>query len=291
MSTKPVLLTIGLPFFNNEKTIAQAIKSVLNQTYIHFELCLIDDGSTDQSYNIAKQVVGEDARVTIIRDGENKGLISRLNQIIDFSNGLYVVRMDADDIMMLDKLEKQVKCFEEYPEIDVVATAAYTIDEQNNVIGIRDIHSIQIRSGRDVIKSSILIHPTVMAKKSWFVQNRYDNAYFRAEDYELWCRTFNHTAFYRITEPLFFYREGNVSLNNYKLSMRTLRKILKNYGKKYLGCSELYIEISKTYLKNALYQTFGLFKLQHILSSRRNMTLTDNQRSHARTILNNLNNL
>jgi len=288
MLSKNALITVGLPFFNNEKTIAYAIQSVLAQTYTNFELYLIDDGSTDRSYDIASQVANADSRIKLLRDGQNKGLISRLNQIIDLANGLYIARMDADDIMIPTKLEKQVICFQEVPNADIISTAAYTIDEDNNVIGIRDTHSIKINSGRDVIKSSILIHPTVMVKKAWYVQNKYNHDYHRAEDYELWCRTFSHTIFYRITEPLFFYREGNVSLNNYSLSMQTLRKIFRIYGKNHLSSTELHIEIIKTYLKNALYQTFGFLKLQHLLSACRNRNLTGIEYAEANKILVNL---
>jgi len=282
------LVTIGLPFFNNEKTLLYAIKSILGQTYSNFELYLIDDGSTDSSYEIARKISETDPRVKLIIDGENRGLVSRLNQIIDLANGNYIARMDADDIMMKTKLEKQIKLLKEKPSIDVIATGAFTIDENNNITGVRDTKPIQIKTAKNVIKTAILIHPTIVAKKSWCLENKYDSGFHRAEDYELWCRTFHKTKFFRISEPLFFYREGKVSLRNYSLSMRTLRKIFRVYGPKYLSFSERNVEIAKTYIKNGLYQTFGVFKMQNLLSARRNQKLSDSDYAQANAILQDL---
>jgi glycosyltransferase involved in cell wall biosynthesis len=281
-------VTIGLPFFNNEKTLANAIKSVLKQTYKNFELLLIDDGSTDSSLKIAEELCNNDQRVHLIKDGLNKGLVSRLNQIIDTAKGYYIARMDADDIMMPTKLQKQVAVFEGISEVDVVATAAYTIDERNHLVGIRDVLPIEIKSEKDVIKSSLLIHPTIMAKTSWYLRNKYDEAYVRAEDYELWCRTFKHTKFFRITEPLFFYREGNVNIKSYCLSMKTLRKIFDVYGPLYLSSTETKLEIIKTFSKEFTYKVFGFFHVQHLLSAKRNHILSATQQKEALNILKNI---
>lgn len=270
-------ITIGIPFYNNEKTLELAIKSVIAQTFKNWELFLIDDGSTDNSVEIAKKNANSDSRINLICDGTNKGLVFRLNQIIDIANGDYIARMDADDVMLPERLEKQLAVFNENPKIDVVATAAYTIDENDNPIGIRDMDDINLKNKKDILKKSLLVHPSILVKKEWYKLNKYDKKYIRAEDYELWCRTFTFTNFYRITEPLLLYREGNTNIKNYVASMKTLRMIYRNYSKGLLSNNELAIEIFKSYLKGFLYRLMGFFNLQYLLTSKRNNSLTKAQ--------------
>lgn len=270
-------ITVGIPFYNNEKTLDIAIKSVIYQTFKDWELILIDDGSEDNSLEIAKKWESFDSRVTLICDGTNKGLVYRLNQVIDIANGDFIARMDADDIMLQERLEKQLNIFINSPKIDVVATAAYTIDENNNPLGIRGTDGIDIKNKKDILKKSLLIHPSILVRKDWYRLNKYDKKYIRAEDFELWCRTFTYTNFYRITEPLLLYREGNINIKNYVLSMKTLRMIYRNYSIGLLSNCELNIAIYKSHLKSLLYRFMGILNLQHILTARRNRTLTKDQ--------------
>jgi len=270
-------ITIGLPFYNNEKTLEMAVKSVLLQTLKSWELILIDDGSKDESVVIANKMASMDDRIRVISDGQNRGLVFRLNQIIDIAEADYIARMDADDIMLPERLEKQLEVFNSYPKVDVVATAAYTIDENDNPIGIRDTEPIVLNNGKDVFKKSILIHPSILVKKEWYKSNKYDKEFIRAEDFELWCRTFKYTNFFRITEPLLLYREGNVSVKNYTLSMKTLRMIYRKHARAILSNSELALALLNTHLKSLLYQFMGSFGVQHILTSRRNDSLSPAQ--------------
>ena len=91
------LVTIGIPVYNSEKFLAQAISSVLRQSYSNFELIITDDGSTDASVSIAQSF--KDDRIKVIVDGQNRGISYRLNQQIELANGFFFARMDADDIM------------------------------------------------------------------------------------------------------------------------------------------------------------------------------------------------
>lgn len=118
-------ISIGIPFFNAEKYLEDAIKSVLAQTFQNWELILVDDGSTDRSLEIARSFV--DPRIRIISDGSNRRLPYRLNQIINEAKYDIIARMDADDLMAVDRLEKQMKVLNENPEIDLVVTSLYSI--------------------------------------------------------------------------------------------------------------------------------------------------------------------
>jgi len=273
----PPFLTIGLPFYNNENTLQKAIRSVILQSFKDWELILIDDGSDDDSYNIALEIAKTDQRIKVIHDEKNRGLVFRLNQIIDVAKGQYLARMDADDMMLPEKLNIQIDTLIKNSLIDVLDTASYTINERDEPIGMRGTEVLNTKDKKKALKSVLLFHPTVIGKTEWFRNNRYSEGFIRAEDYELWCRTFNDTFFFRIKTPLFLYREGNVNIKNYVLSMKTVRKILRQYGPGVLSKQEYIKEIIKTYLKSGLYTFFGIFNLQRYLSSRRNTKLDDAQ--------------
>lgn len=101
------MITIGIPFYNAEAYLADAIKSVLAQTFKEWELILVDDGSSDNSLKIAKEFEKKDSRIRVISDGLNKKLPARLNQIINKARFNIIARMDADDLMDIERSEKQ----------------------------------------------------------------------------------------------------------------------------------------------------------------------------------------
>jgi glycosyltransferase involved in cell wall biosynthesis len=273
------MLTIGLPFYNNEKTLTDAVKSVLLQTYSDWELILSDDGSKDRSLEIANEFALKDKRIKVITDGVNKGLSFRLNQIAELASCEYLARMDADDMMMPQKLEKQMTALLKDRSIDIIDTVAYIINEKEVPIGIRGSWDISTWDKRKVLTKGLLFHPTVIAKTSWFRQNKYNvsDDFYRSEDLELWCRTFETTVFSRIYEPLFIYREGKVNIKNYTASAMATRNILRIH-RNVISNREFYLEIVKSYIKSGLYRTFALFEIHNILSSTRNYKLDDVQK-------------
>jgi glycosyltransferase involved in cell wall biosynthesis len=279
-------LTIGLPFYNNETTLANAIKSVIIQTYTNWELILIDDGSTDRSYSVANEFAKIDNRIKLISDGVNRGLIYRLNQIIDLAHGQYIGRMDSDDMMMPEKLEKQIRVLSENDKIDIIDTASYTINENDEPVGMRGFDDLNTWDKKRVLKKGLFFHPTVIAKTSWYRKNKYDKEFVRSEDFELWCRTFGSTIFFRIYEPLFIYREGNVNIKNYTTSHRTKRKVIRRYGPSVLSKSEFVTEIFKSHLKSYLYRIFSIFNMQYTLSSKRNIKLNKDQVDGVKSVIN-----
>lgn len=265
-------ITIGLPFYNNEKTLHYALSSILNQSFSDWKLILINDGSTDRSHESIAEYILNDPRVTYIHDKTNRGLVYRLNQIADLCDTAFLARMDADDMITSDRIEVQLRYLLDHPDVDLLDSALCSIDENNQVVGIRGMQPIHY-SPVDIMLKSMLNHATIVGKTSWFKANRYDPAFVRAEDYELWCRTFSFSNFKRIEQPLYIVREGKVNVKNYVRTMQTCRKVLRLYGPQYLSVDQLRKEIFKTYIKSFLYQTLGLFGLQDILSKKRNRSL------------------
>ena len=214
------LVTIAIPIYNAKKYVRYAIQSCINQTYKNWELLLMCDGSTDNSSSIAKEMALCDNRIKVVDDGTNKGLIYRLNQSIQLANGNYYARMDADDIMCVTRVEEELKYLIEHPDVDVVGASIMTIDSDNNIIG----------NGLMEGRVSGFIHPTVMGKINWFRNNKYCEWAHRAEDFELWNRTYKKSTFYAIGKPLLFYREfGVIQPEKFVATELMAARITKNY--------------------------------------------------------------
>jgi glycosyltransferase involved in cell wall biosynthesis len=206
-------LTIGISFKNPGPFFGLALQSVFAQSFRNWELILIDDGSTDGSVELAGSL--RDPRVRVYHDGQSKSLNVRLNELVRLATGKFFVRMDADDAMHPDRLQRQVEILEKNARSTVVGSAAYSMDKESRIIGFRPAAQRQML-GFAARRS--FHHPTVAAPVSWFRQNPYCErpVYQRAEDAELWCRTTHHTRFISLTEPLLFYREmGASSFANY----------------------------------------------------------------------------
>lgn len=195
-------VTVAIPFYNPGDFFRQAIESVVNQTYTDWQLFLVDDASTDNSLRVAEEYAKKDARIRVFSDGENRKLPYRLNQIAQLCDTTYLARMDGDDIMHPQRLEKQIEFLLKNPKTDVLGTNAYSIDRENKVSGVR-----YFPKKNENISVDQFIHPTIMAKTEWFRANPYDEKANRLEDFELWLRTSKKYNFRMLCEPLLFYRE------------------------------------------------------------------------------------
>lgn len=275
------MITIAIPFYNAEKYFELAIKSVLNQTYSDWKLILVDDGSTDNSIKIAKKYENLDKRIKVYSDGKNKNLAYRLNEIAKLADTKYLARMDADDIMHPQRIEKQLYILETYPEIDVLGTNAFSIDENNVILGMRVKSNL---NNPELLNTKSFIHPSIMAKTEWFRSNPYDTEVIRAQDYELWQRTASNSNFKVYTEPLLFYREFGV--NYYKKYFKGISSVfyVANKHKTFKG----YL-IAFTYLlKAVLYFIFNKIKLEHKLIENRNVELQSELLNKSSLVLKNI---
>lgn len=258
-------VTIAIPIYNAEAFLANAIQSVINQTYKDWELLLMCDGSSDKSTSIAVEYAAKDSRIKVIDGGINRGLIYRLNQSIAMAAGRYYARMDADDIMVVSRIAEQVAFLDAHPEIDVLGASIMTIDHENRIVG----------SGYNEGKVDGFIHPTVMGKTSWFKANPYADWALRAEDFELWSRTVANSQFYALGKPLLFYREFGVpTFQKYSLSQRTLLNIFSRYKQYSKPFSWFIINTVKTYCKILVYAIFAtLGRLDYLISRRKRQPL------------------
>ena len=175
------LISVLLPVFNAEEDINIAIQSILNQSYKDLELLIIDDGSTDNSYQICMNISEQDNRVKVFKNHNNLGLTKSLNLLINESNGEYLARQDADDWSEGTRFEKQLK-FMNDENIDVVYARSVRNDTQN----IFPRLSYYLPLNFVLRYKNPLIHGTMLAKKNIIEKvGGYDEKFIYSQDYKL----------------------------------------------------------------------------------------------------------
>lgn len=247
-------ISIGISFFNAESYLSDAIKSVLAQSYPYWELILVDDGSSDNSLEIAKSFASKDSRIRVISDGENKKLASRLNQIIHEANYNFIARMDADDLMSIDRLEKQIEVLKENPNINLVTTGCLTIGKDNELTGVRLGKNIQMNAVMILNGVTNLLHASMLARKEWCLRNLYNENRVIAQDYELWliAAKKNDLDYIVLEEPLYWYRV---------VENITYFKLIKGYNTQIDVVQNNYENIISKFLKNKIIFKFRMKKL------------------------------
>lgn len=278
------LISIGIPFYNAEKYLEFSIQSVIAQSYENWELILVDDGSIDNSLKIAQEFAHKDIRIRVICDEKNRQLPCRLNQLIKESKGHFIARMDADDVMHPQRLEKQLSFLEENKKYDIVASGLISIDSYNNVKGFRCVDQLFDEFSIPSLSYPI-VHPSVMARKSWFERNKYSLEYPRAEDFELWTRAITKNDFNMAVLPdlLLYYREeGNLSIEKIINSYKDMQKIYSKYDSKNI----LKIDVLKLNFKILAVKFFYLTGNLQKLASRRNKMFDDVDLEYYQKLLN-----
>lgn len=201
--------SVVLPVYNGEKYLAEAIESVLNQTFRDFELILLNDGSTDDSLKIMRHYQSIDNRCKII-SRENKGLIYTLNEGIELSKSEIIIRMDADDICVPDRFEKQIEFFEKYPDCVSVGSRIISMDEDGMHIRLWPLPLDHTGiDGQNIIgMSGGIAHPAAVFRKQAIQKiGGYDEKYKYAEDLDLFLKLAEIGKLANIEKPLLYYRQ------------------------------------------------------------------------------------
>lgn len=181
MTSKTPTISVCMPVYNAAPYLKECIDSILAQTYKDFELLIVDDGSTDSSAEIAQSY--EDERIRFIQNEHD--CIGSLNIGLNEARGKYIARMDADDVMMPDRLQLQYDYMEAHPDIDILGGAMlYIGDTKENIIYYYDR---PVTAG-DLLSGAVLSHPTVMMRTQSITSLRYDRKFVYAEDYHFWCQ-------------------------------------------------------------------------------------------------------
>lgn len=234
--TNDVLVSVVLTVYNGGKYLDAAIRSILEQTYTHFELIIVNDGSTDGSGDLIRSFAEKDARIRVI-ERENRGLVYSLNEGIAAAKGRYIARMDADDISLPQRFEKQVQYLEE-KGLDIVGGHYIMIDENDKIVDATIIPVID-----DAITVCLSIcppfaHGSVMFRKEFWQRHdmHYGKRFSIAEDYSLWQDFYSHGAkLGNIDEFIFKYRvhADSFSASKLKRMNQEVKQLRKIFVKKY----------------------------------------------------------
>ncbi len=210
-------VTVLMSVYNGEHYLNEAVDSILGQTFTDFEFLIINDASTDRTPEILYGY--DDPRIRIVTNEENLGLTKSLNKGLALARGEYIARMDADDISLPERLEKQILSLEKNLDIGVLGTSVQYIDESGKRLQI-------IRwPQRDLLIKWLLCfmnpiaHPSVIIRHELLKDcgSSYDEGVIFAQDYDLWVRLSSRTHFENHEDILLYLRKTreNISYTKY----------------------------------------------------------------------------
>lgn len=184
-------VSIIMGIYNCESTLKESIDSIVNQTFQDWEFIMCDDGSTDKTYEIAKEYeVKYPDKFLVIKNSENMGLAYSLNHCLKYAKGKYIARQDGDDYSKPNRLERQVDFLDDNPKLGLVSTGIKLFDNEN----IWDGYMPKSRpESIDVINCKAFVHAAAMIRKELLDKvngYRVSNETLRNEDFDLWCRIY-----------------------------------------------------------------------------------------------------
>jgi glycosyltransferase involved in cell wall biosynthesis len=244
-----VKVSVIMAVYNNGEYLKEAIDSILNQTFSEFEFLVVDDGSTDTTPAVLSQY--RDARIKIIRNETNKGLIYSLNLLLTLSHGVYLARMDSDDIALPDRLKVQYDFMEKNAAVGVCGSfveAFYPNNPKKQIIrypeddwGIRAFTFFQ----------SPFCHPVTMIRREILEKYnlQYSYQFFKGEDYGLWVELLKYAQGATIPQVLLRFRKHDDSASNWGYG-KTNEKIqmLASIRQNYLSYNKIVLDTKDLYL-------------------------------------------
>lgn len=233
---KPIV-TVIVPAYNHQEWVKESILSVINQTYGYenIQLIVTDDCSTDNTPKILKDLA-EIYDFDLILHQRNNGICSTLNEMISLSKGKYITSIASDDIMFVDKIEKQINILNEHPDIDILAGSCFIIDKDGN-----NIYSFPIPNEQTLITYSfedlfLMLKPgfpagSIIIKRDLFQKiGAYDSNYKVEDYYFLLKAAANKAKIVRSNLPFNYYRLHRSSFScNFEVMELEVDKILEIY--------------------------------------------------------------
>ena len=213
MNQSPAISVI-LPVYNAEAYVREAVESILAQSFTDFELIAINDGSTDGSGAILRELAARDARIMLV-ERPNDGLVSALNEGIKIARADLIARMDADDVSMPERFALQHARMVQEPELAVLGSFFHIMDRDGCIIRLYDDLPLTPAEARSAVGGFLVAHPAVMMRRDAVLKaGGYRKAFSHAEDYDLWLRMsdLGH-AIANLPQPLLNYREHGASVS------------------------------------------------------------------------------
>lgn len=215
-------ISVIMGIYNCEPYLDEAVQCILNQTYTDWELIMCDDGSSDQTYDIARKYEMQyPNKIKVLKNVSNQGLNYTLNRCLKAARGQYIARMDGDDLCSSDRFEKEVAILDSRSDISIVSAYLEYFDE-NGVWGI--CRYKEYPQKKDFLRGPQFCHAACMVRKEAFDQVEgytVDKKLLRVEDYHLWVKMY--AAGYRgynIQEPLYQMRDDQNAYHRRKFKYR-----------------------------------------------------------------------
>jgi glycosyltransferase involved in cell wall biosynthesis len=200
-------VTAILPVWNGEATVVAAIESIVAQTYVDWDMIVVDDASTDGTAAVLDAWAARDARISVIRNHRNVGLARSLNLAWPRARGELIARMDADDVSLPGRFQAQVAFLCAHPEVHVVGTGIYLLDDRGRMRGAVLLPERHEELVATIFRRVPVIHSTVMMRRGFLEQTGgYDPRLRRAQDADLWLRGYSRFRYANVASPLVEYR-------------------------------------------------------------------------------------
>lgn len=241
-------VSIVLPVYNGEKFLSKALDSIINQTYVDWELIVVNDCSQDGTLAIIKEYMQKDNRVFLVNNEENMKLPQSLNIGFRWAKGMYLTWTSDDNIFMADALEKMVTYLDTHSE-KMVCAGMYTIDEDGNRISEWDKYSNDKMYYQNVVGACFMYCKEVVDQIG-----EYDTTMFLVEDYEYWLRILDeYGEIGYLEENIYLYRihEGSLTAKREKEIQTQLKRLRKKYIAsiiKYFSKNGMYHNLVRIYI-------------------------------------------
>jgi glycosyltransferase involved in cell wall biosynthesis len=277
-------VSVGIPFFDEERRLGDAVRSILAQTVTDIEILLVDDGSRDRSLEIARSF--GDPRVVVLSDGVRRHLPARLNVIARRARAPLVARMDADDVSHPDRLARELSLLDHDPSLDAVGSWVGIVDDRDVPLAVSESNVEDAPLASRLVRA-VIVHATMLARRDWLLANPYDESLTRSEDRDLFCRTRAGSRMAVVPEVLYVVRTstGGDFLADYLESQEQQRQLFLRYGPEMLGWRRTAVHWLASHGKGAVMRAATWTGQAGRLVRRRGRAPTDAERARIATAL------
>lgn len=220
-------VSVLMPAFNAERYVERAVRSVMAQTHRDWELIAIDDGSTDGTGRILRDLARQDERIRVVAH-ENLGMGQALNRAWPTCRGGWVARLDADDMMTPNRLERQVAFVRERPDLVITASLVEYIDAEDRLLGRNSSRFVRAADVARVVAADRIVgihHPSVMVRRQAVLDaGGYRSQFWPCDDSDLWNRILDRGAAALLVQPEYLVRyrihDGSVCVSQALLTQQ-----------------------------------------------------------------------
>lgn len=231
-----IRISVLMGIYNCASTLVEALDSLYAQTYQGFKVILCDDGSTDDTYAVAKDYAAQHDNIVLLRNEQNRGLNYTLNHCLEYADTEYCARMDGDDVSLPDRFEKEISFLDQNKDYAVVSTPMIYFDEKGDFRSGRGRGKV---TAMDFVYGTPICHAPCMARTRVIKEvggYSVSKKLLRVEDYHLWFKVFAAGySLYMLDECLYKMRDDRNALSRRNWLTRRNEAYVKHVGYKMLG--------------------------------------------------------